>query len=747
MEIVSSSSIKNYLASKNIKYQERGNEIIIRCVYSDCDRDSKGNEAHLYINASNGTNYCFKCGFKGNMLTICKLFDDKPEDFFNLKTGFTKRPQSKTRLDVVVEKCCRELPIRVREYLNARGITDEIIEKYHIGYGEFYEKPWITIPIKDAKGKFSFIKLKRDPDDISNPDKGKCYPFGISAELYNWETLFEAKDHVVLCEGEPDCLLLLAQGIPAVTSTGGAGTFKDEWVQNFAHLNKVYICYDNDKAGKAGAERVLKMFGGAAKLGIKTFKIDLSEMEAGYKDVTDWIIKLKNPATDLIEKFASEYPEREKIDVSQFSPMTTRELIEILGLTIKHDQSNKLLTFLAALSAFTEVCQLNITFNAPSSTGKSYIPLEISSYFSEEDKIIVAYCSPTAFFHDHGKLNPDTREMLVDLSRKLLIFLDQPHSLLLSHLRPMLSHDRKELKIKITDKNEKGGQRTKNILLRGYPAVVFCTANFEVDEQESTRFLMLSPETSQEKIREGLYITMQKEEDTQAFEYWLEQDPRRQLLKKRIEAIKQEHIMYIKLAETDTLKELFEEKYKILKPRHARDIRKIIYIAKCLALLDCWWRDKNADTITASTNDIKEAFNLWAEISDSQELNLPPYVYKLFQEVFAPLWQTKNIEIVEGTEPVGLTRKEVMKKHIEVYGRPIKDAFLRQQVLVALDNAGLIYEEGDPKDQRRQLIFLANMTPEKTKVSDEDRNQEAVSFDELIQQAEITPDQSPQTLL
>ena len=86
-----------------------------------------------------------------------------------------------------------------------------------------------------------------------------------------------------------------------------------------------------------------------------------------------------------------------------FEPMSSRELIDTLGLTIKRDEENKLVTFLCQLSAYTKDSQFNISFNAPSSTGKSYIPTEISRLFPKEDVIEVGYCSPTAFFHDVGE--------------------------------------------------------------------------------------------------------------------------------------------------------------------------------------------------------------------------------------------------------------------------------------------------------------------------------------------------------
>jgi len=215
-------------------------------------------------------------------------------------------------------------------------------------------------------------------------------------------------------------------------------------------------------------------------------------------------IKLKEPRPRIEPKETPEIkaePVRPPVDTSQLKPLTSQELISILGLTIKKDEENKLITFLCELSAYTEGSQFNISFNAPSSTGKSYIPTEIARLFPEEDVIEIGYCSPTAFFHDVGEYIKDKGGYLVDLSRKILIFLDQPHTQLLERLRPLLSHDKKEIRLKITDKTQKFGLKTKTVLLRGYPSVIFCTAGLKIDEQEATRFLLLSPETNQEKKR------------------------------------------------------------------------------------------------------------------------------------------------------------------------------------------------------------------------------------------------------
>jgi hypothetical protein len=376
--------------------------------------------------------------------------------------------------------------------------------------------------------------------------------------------------------------------------------------------------------------------------------------------------------------------EQNKVNNPRFKLLSSEELTSILGLTIKRDKVNKLLVFLAQLSAYTEENQLNISFNAPSSTGKSYIPLEISQLFPKEDVITVGYCSPTAFFHDVGVFDKEKTGYIVDLSRKILIFLDQPHTLLLQHLRPFLSHDKKEIRLKITDKSQKAGLRTKNIYLRGYPAVIFCTAGLRIDEQEATRFLLLSPETNQEKIREAIYEKIKRETDTEAYKTWLEGNPERRLLKERILAIKQEQIRDIKIGSPEEVEKRFFNLNKVLKPRHQRDISRILSLIKCFALLNLWFRERDDKTIVANEDDINEAFKIWEEIAEAQELNLPPYIYDFHRDIILVAWEEKQ---------AGLSRQDIIKKHFEIYGRMLPDWQLRQEIIPMLETTGLIAQE------------------------------------------------------
>jgi DNA primase len=176
--------------------------------------------------------------------------------------------------------CHQRLPRRLWKYLNGRGIPDDVIHKYLLGWNG----QRITIPIPDRTDKFAFFKLAKDPDDHSGSPK-MLSTRGARAELYGWERVLAKPDQIVICEGEFDRLVLEGQGFAAVTSTGGAMTFRREWAEAFRSIPKVYLCFDNDAAGRTGTERV-------ARLIPRARLVRLPEEVGEGGDVTDFFVRL-----------------------------------------------------------------------------------------------------------------------------------------------------------------------------------------------------------------------------------------------------------------------------------------------------------------------------------------------------------------------------------------------------------------------------------------------------------------------
>lgn len=406
----------------------------------------------------------------------------------------------------------------------------------------------------------------------------------------------------------------------------------------------------------------------------------------------------ENLKSDSNQNAYDEYDKRIQEARKQFPPMSVTELIDVLSLTVKNDDVNKVMTFLTLLSAYTEDSQLNLSFNAPSSSGKSFIPLEVSSLFPAEDKIELGYCSAQAFFHEQGNYDEETNTYYVDFERKILLFIEQPHPEVLKRIRPLLSHDKKEIVAKITDKSEKGGNRTKTVIMIGHAAAIFCSAGLRLDEQESTRFLLLSPETTQEKLKLGISEVIAKEADRQSYVANLSNNLQRSLLIARINAIKAERIKNIKIDCPVKIEDWFLKKYSVLQPKHQRDIKRLTSIIKLHALLNLWHRPSlDIGVILATEEDMAAGFLLWEQVSTAQELNLPPYVYDFYKDII------RNSQS-------GSTIKEILVEHHKIYGRPLEEWKLRREIIPMLQTAGLISVERDPEDRRSVLITPVDLT-------------------------------------
>lgn len=693
-------TIENYLTQKGVSFWVSNNELITKCLFSNCDLNNNEKNGHLYFSIETGQYHCKKCDAHGNIITLKKFYGEV--DIFQ-DSGMNIR----TLTPKIVEKHQKSLTPEILDYLHDRGLSDEVISSHKLGYGSFYGKDWITIPIRDIDGNYAFFKLRQNP---KQGNEKITWPSGEKAQIYDWNTLLCAENKLVICEGEMDALLLKSRGIPCITNTHGANTAKEDWAQYFKKEIEYYICYDNDVAGKTGALKMASVLlnRGCTKINIITLPEEVEEKG----DLGDYLVRLNLPIEDLFTKYSKLFPER--IDTSIFKEIGIDDVCKILDSVIKKDDANKSITFLSMLNTYTEESQMNVFFNAPSSTGKSHIPLSVIKLFPKEDVITLAYCSPTAFFHENGAYDKERDVLLVDLSKKILCFTDMPDTSLISRLRPILSHDEKETHLKITDKNQKGGNKTKTVIIIGFPSVYFCSAGLKVDEQESTRFIMLSPSIEHDKIVQGIQQVISKESDQEKFASSIDRDPERILLMERIKAIKQENIMDVKIDNPSLIEEMFIKEHKSVKPRQQRDIKKIIYLIKSFTLLNLWFRKKDNGYLWATDNDIINAFKLWNQISYGQDYGLAPYIFEIYTKIILALWNqpekndfkdfsSSNDKTEE--RKTGITRREILNKHYVIYGRPLSSLYLRQNILPQLEQAGLIAQEKSPTDGREMLVI------------------------------------------
>lgn len=86
---------------------------------------------------------------------------------------------------------------------------------------------------------------------------------GCEQMLFGWQAIPSNARSVVICEGELDALSLWQYGYPALSVFSGAGNFAwlDNEFPNLERFDDIYLCFDNDEAGRAGCAQLVERLG------------------------------------------------------------------------------------------------------------------------------------------------------------------------------------------------------------------------------------------------------------------------------------------------------------------------------------------------------------------------------------------------------------------------------------------------------------------------------------------------------
>lgn len=403
------------------------------------------------------------------------------------------------------------------------------------------------------------------------------------------------------------------------------------------------------------------------------------------------------------------------IDQKLYPEMSKQQLLDVLDMTIKEDDVCKLITFYCMLSAYTRDSQINVSFNAPSASGKTYITTEIAKLFPDEDKIESSGASPTSFYHTEGIEDEERDAKIISFERKILLFYEQGNSVLQTKLRPILSHDSWEINYRITNKSKSGKNHTELIILEGFPATVFCSAGLRLDEQEATRAILLSPEPSQAKLRAAIELQNKRGKDEKAYYEWLESQPERVDLKERILAIREAYVEHIKLPDNDAIKERFYSSFPKLKQRHTRDFTHLQQLIKVIALLNLWNRKQTDGSIVANQADIDQGFELWEQLAQSQNLGIPPTAIHFYKTYILPTFYDL-VEANPKTDPysIGISREQLAREYLYLEKTILPDTYLRKEVLPQLENGGLVIQKAPEFGDKRTRLIYPQWFPEQT---------------------------------
>lgn len=218
--------------------------------------------------------------------------DNNPNasQYYDILTAFTKEAERRIENGGI-------------QYFRSRGISDEVIEKQHLGFVDDYNAvveavsgeypstfpkdsgltafytygvqripfvvfPYLGVVSEQRQGgtagkryKCVFLKARQTTDSAPGLPKYLATKSTIPF-LYNARVL-DLEDEVFVAEGEIDTLTLLTHGYPAV-GVPGANNFKKEWATRFAD-KVVNLVLDADRAGRRGALDISQMLTGIAK--------------------------------------------------------------------------------------------------------------------------------------------------------------------------------------------------------------------------------------------------------------------------------------------------------------------------------------------------------------------------------------------------------------------------------------------------------------------------------------------------
>ena len=224
--------------------------------------------------------YCFSCGSTGNAIHFLSAidqisFNDALEKIAEInsfdigKNEEWKKQKTHTEEHDNKARYFHSKLDKVTEYLKKRGLTDETITEFQLGYndnisfrsgGKEKNTSGISIPLRDKNGRTIAFAYRTFGDikyvNSSNSD------FYIKGDyLFNADKAKKMiKDCLYICEGYFDVMSAYQQGLPCVAYAGSMLTkghiqaIKE--LCNHKENVTLYLAPDNDDAGLSAVERM-----------------------------------------------------------------------------------------------------------------------------------------------------------------------------------------------------------------------------------------------------------------------------------------------------------------------------------------------------------------------------------------------------------------------------------------------------------------------------------------------------------
>ena len=298
MQPIDKQQIEDFICSQGWEYREVGDQFQI---LSGCPFCGDTGQNHFYISQSkNGAYNCFLCSTRGNLYDLRKkligvnstrLTSNQPPVSLKKKSVIQNQED-------VTEKNVRKYEqslwkeTKILDWLRTtRGFKDETIKKWRLGW----DGNRIVIPIYQRGGLVT-LRYRQNPFAESNGSKYMSHP-GSQIALFNQDCLEKKVNGTCVVEGEFDAIILMQEwgNDAVVSSTGGSGSWNNDWSVFFREIKRINIIFDNDEAGANGAEKLSKQLGW-----FKCYNVVISKKDEEKKiDITDFLVRDKHSFKEL----------------------------------------------------------------------------------------------------------------------------------------------------------------------------------------------------------------------------------------------------------------------------------------------------------------------------------------------------------------------------------------------------------------------------------------------------------------
>lgn len=329
--------------------------------YRGCCPLHEGNNESSFSIYNDRNYYCFACGKGGNIINFVseqegigyieavEMLAQKANIDLGKDTEWQREKSIFEKNQSIADKHYRQLDV-IRDYLHdERGLTDETIDNFYLGYDNNRKGKSIVIPLHDKNGRIvAFCKRYLDclPKYVNSKnnelyEKGEFLfnAYRAKGQLKNFQRLY-------ICEGYIDAMSAYQQGCACVAYCGSELTKGqiNEIREMLLHVPNVVIMYapDNDDVGQSKIQRTWEKFNELApKLDVRVVcypkdRKDFNEVLLAGESIPDLpsepiaLKAIKQSLDECFDKTSEFSVATEKIKMVK-NPLIKAEIVEYLA--------------------------------------------------------------------------------------------------------------------------------------------------------------------------------------------------------------------------------------------------------------------------------------------------------------------------------------------------------------------------------------------------------------------------------